>query len=258
MELRGSSALVVGGTSGIGAAVAERLRAEDSEVVVTGRDVARGERVASELGVHFCRADVTDSGEVIAAVDRASDCAPLRVVVHCAGGGTARRTVGRDGRYESAHPLEEFQHVVDTNLVGTFNVVRLAATAMGRTDPDDQGQRGAMVIVSSLAARAGQVGQAAYAASKAGQLGMLLPLARDLAPLGVRVNAVIPGGVDTPIHGTDGASEDLRHKVADAAVFPKRMGEPGEVASMILELLRNDYVNATTVDVAGGTVELPR
>ena len=258
MRLGGGAALVVGGTSGIGAATARRLRTEGCEVVVTGRDVAKGDRVASESGLHFRQADVLDTDAVIAAVEHAAGLAPLRVLVHCAGAGIARRTVGRDGTYHSAHPLGAFQQVVDDNLVGTFNVVRLAATAVGRTDPDEQGQRGAIVIASSLAARCGQVGQAAYAAAKAGQLGMILPLARDLAPLGIRVNAITPGGIDTPIYGDQGAPGELRRKVADAAVFPKRMGLPDEFASLALELLRNDYLNGVAIDLAGGTVQLPR
>ncbi len=258
MRLSGSASLVVGGTSGLGEATAARLRAEGCVVVVTGRDVARGTRVADQLGAHFCQADVLDTDALTGAVELAAGLAPLRALVQCAGGGSARRTIGRDGRYDSAHPLEAFRRVVDENLVGTFNVVRLAATAISRTEPDDQGQRGAIVITSSLAARAGQVGQAAYAAAKAGQLGMLQPMARDLAGVGVRVNAVTPGGMDTAIHGQQGASDELREKVGEAAVFPRRMGRPDEFASLAVELLRNDYLNGVAVDLAAGTTQLPR
>jgi NAD(P)-dependent dehydrogenase (short-subunit alcohol dehydrogenase family) len=258
MEFRGQAALVVGGTSGLGEATARRLRSEGCEVVLTGRDREKGEQVARELGAVFRPVDVQDSGSIESALDHAGRLASLRFVVHCAGMGHAARTIGRDARYASAHSLEDFRHVVDVNLVGTFNVIRLAASAMARTDPDPQGQRGAMVIASSLAARVGQVGQAAYAASKAGQLGMLLPLARDLAPVGVRVNAITPGGVDTPIYGEDGVDDALRRRISEATIFPARMAVPEEFASLALELLRNDYLNAVTVDLAAGTTQLPR
>lgn len=258
MQLEGTSALVVGGTAGLGAAAARRLVTEGCNVVITGRDVEKGRRASVATGAHFQSADVLDSDALIAALEFAASLAPLRVLVHCAGSGSARRTIGRDGTYASAHSLEEFSASVNTNLVGAFNVLRLGATAMSRSQPDETGQRGSIVVVSSLAARAGQVGQAAYAAAKAGQLGMLRPLARDLAGVGIRVNAIAPGGMDTEIFGEDGPSEELRRKVAEAAIYPRRMGTPEEFASLTLELLRNDYLNATTVELAAGTADLPR
>jgi NAD(P)-dependent dehydrogenase (short-subunit alcohol dehydrogenase family) len=258
MDLRGQAALVVGGTSGIGLATARALVSEGCHVVVTGRNSVRGGHAAREIGAVFCRADVLDSDDMVAAVDIAAGLAPLRLLVHTAGIGHAARTVGRDASYVSAHPLEDFRGVIETNLVGTFNVLRLAASSMARTAPDASGQRGAIVLVSSLAATAGQVGQAAYAASKAGQLGMLRPVARDLASFGIRVNAVAPGGIDTPIYGDGGVDADLRARISEAAIFPGRMGAPEEFASLAVELLRNDYVNATCVELAGGTVQLPR
>ncbi|MGX4688086.1 SDR family NAD(P)-dependent oxidoreductase [Streptomyces sp. JNUCC 63] len=258
MDLHEQAALVVGGTSGIGKATARRLLSQGCQVVVTGRDREKGSRAAREIGAVFCRAEVLDTESLLAAIGFAAELAPLRALVHCAGVGHADRTTGRDGSYESAHPLEDFRGVVDTNLVGTFNVVRLAASAMGRTEPDGSGQRGAVVIASSLAATVGQTGQVAYAASKAGQLGMLRPLARDLATFGIRVNAIAPGGIDTPIYGEDGVDDDLRERIADSAIFPKRMGVPDEFASLAVELLRNDYINASCVELAGGTVQLPR
>jgi NAD(P)-dependent dehydrogenase (short-subunit alcohol dehydrogenase family) len=258
VELAHQVALVVGGSSGLGRATAELLRAEDCDVVLVGRDEAKGEEAAEVLGAVFCRADVRDTDALVAALDVAESRGTVRAVVHCAGVGHAARTTGRDDDYDSAHPLEDFRRVVDINLVGTFNVLRLAATAIGRSAPDGNGQRGAIVVASSLAARVGQTGQAAYAASKAGQLGMLQPVARDLSAKGIRVNAICPGGVDTPIYGPDGVSDELRRKIAAAAVFPRRMAYPEEFASLALELLRNDYLNATTVDLAAGTVQLPR
>jgi NAD(P)-dependent dehydrogenase (short-subunit alcohol dehydrogenase family) len=258
MDLRDQAALVVGGTSGMGKATARRLVSEGCHVVVTGRDREKGRRAAHAVGATFCRAELLDSEALMAAIDRAAGLAPLRALVQCAGVGHAARTIGRDGVYGSAHPLDDFRRVVDTNLVGTFNVVRLAASAMVGTDPDESGQRAAILIASSLAATVGQVGQVAYAASKAGQLGMLRPLARDLATFGIRVNAIAPGGIDTPLYGKDGVDDELRQRVAEAAIFPKRMGDPDEFASLAVELLRNDYINGTCVELAAGTVQLPR
>ncbi len=258
MELVHQAALVVGGSSGLGRATAERLRAEDCDVILVGRDVKKGETVAEALGAQFCRADVRDTEALVAALDVAESRGTLRAVVHCAGIGHAARTTGQDDDYDSAHPLEDFRRVVDLNLVGTFNVLRLAATAMGRSEPDGNGQRGAIVVASSLAARVGQTGQAAYAASKAGQLGLLQPVARDLSTKGIRLNAISPGGVDTPIYGPEGVPAKLRDKVAGATVFPHRMAYPEEFATLAIELLRNDYLNAVNVDLAAGTVQLPR
>ncbi|KOS58241.1 3-hydroxy-2-methylbutyryl-CoA dehydrogenase [Rhodococcus rhodochrous KG-21] len=258
MHLQGRSALVVGGTSGVGEATAERLVAEGCTVVITGRDVVKGRAAAQRIGAVFCRADVRDVDAMIAAVDTAADLGAMGVLVHCAGVGHAARTIGRDCAYSSAHSLDDFRETIDINLVGTFNAVRLAASAIARTDPDELGQRGAIVLTSSLAAMVGQTGQAAYAASKAGQLGLLLPLARDLSSKGIRVNAVVPGGMDTAIYGPEGPSEALRRAVSDAAIFPKRMGRPAEFASLVVELLRNDYINASAVELAAGTVQLPR
>lgn len=258
MRLEGTSALVVGGTAGLGAAAARRLVAEGCDVVITGRDVEKGQNASVATGAHFQPADVLHSDELIATLEFTASLAPFRVLVHCAGSGAARRTIGRDSTYASAHSLEEFSDAVNTNLVGAFNVMRLGATAMSRSKPDETGQRGSIVVVSSLAARAGQVGQTAYAAAKAGQLGMLRPMARDLAGVGIRINAVAPGGMETEIYGEDGPSAEFRRKVGEAAIYPRRMGTPEEFASLALELLRNDYLNATTVELAAGTADLPR
>jgi NAD(P)-dependent dehydrogenase (short-subunit alcohol dehydrogenase family) len=200
MDFHESSAIVTGGASGLGEATVRRLAGLGASVVVLDMDDGRGKTVASEVNGLFAHADVTDPGEVVAAVDAATELAPLRWVVNCAGIGSATRTIGRDGQFASAHDLESFRRVITINLIGTFNVLRLAATAMSRNDPNADGERGAIVNVASVAAFDGQIGQAAYSASKGGIVGMMLPIARDLAVTGIRVNTIAPGLIDTPIY----------------------------------------------------------
>lgn len=257
MLLEGTSAVVVGASAGLGYATAAGLANRGVRVVITARDADRGHRAADSIGAVFVQGDVTDSVAIIEALDRASEKAPLRSLIVTAGRGHSQRTIGRDGRYESAHELEPMRELLETNVVGTFNCVRLAATAMSCTDPGEDGQRGAIVLTSSAAAKAAQVGQVAYATSKAAVLGMVLPLARDLAPVGVRVNAIVPGGFDTDIFGPSGPSEELRELVSGATVFPRRMGDPAEFASVAIELLTNEYLNATSIDLDAGTRVLP-
>lgn len=258
MNLQGTSAVVVGGSSGLGFATAKMLSDRGVEVVVVARDRDRGARAADSIGGTFVSGDVTDSDAIIRAIDRASSLADLRSLVVSAGRGLAKRTIGRDGQYESAHDLESFRELMEVNVLGTFNCVRLAATAMSRSGPDVNGQRGAIVLTSSAAAKAAQVGQVAYATSKAAVLGMILPIARDLAPVGVRINAIVPGGFDTEIFGPSGPPDALRSLVSESTIFPKRMGVAHEFASLALELLTNDYLNATSVDLDAGTRVLPK
>ncbi len=196
--------------------------------------------------------------KVSGAVVAAAALAPLRSLVVCAGYGDHQRTIGRDGRYESAYDLDRFRAVVETNLVGAFNCVRLAATVMSRNLADADGQRGAIVLTSSVSAYDGQIGQAAYAASKAALHGLVLPVARDLAPAGIRVNVLVPGAFDTPIYGPDGVGEALRKRLNEAIVFPKRMGHAEEFAAAALMLLTNDYVNASILRIDAGLRTLPR
>lgn len=258
MQLEGTSAVVVGASAGLGYATAASLSKRGASVVIIARNEEPGRQAAASIGAVFVKGDVTDSVAIIEALDRASEMAPLRSLVVTAGRGHAQRTIGRDGQYDSAHGLEPLREVLEINVVGTFNCVRLAATAMSRTEPDEHGQRGSIVLTSSAAAKAAQVGQVAYAASKAAVLGMVLPIARDLAPVGVRVNAIVPGGFDTDIFGPSGPPEALRELVSGATVFPKRMGEPDEFASVAIELLTNDYLNATSIDLDAGTRVLPK
>ncbi len=259
LELRDAAAVVTGGASGLGAATARALAAAGSLVVVADRDEAGGSAVADEIGGRFSLTDVTDPEEVIRAVDAASELGPLRVLVNCAGIGYAARTVGKDGGYESAHDLSVFSTVVSINLIGSFNCIRLAATAMSRTDPvGPDGERGAIVNTASLAAFDGQIGQAAYSASKGGIVGMTLPVARDLAAIGVRVNTIAPGLIDTPIYGSGEAAEEFKERLRRDVLFPDRLGFPEEFASLALELIRNSYMNAETVRIDAGARLRPK
>lgn len=252
MELTGSTALVTGAASGIGAAVARRLASRGATVLVADLQIEKGEALAGEIAGQFALVDVTKTDQITAAVEAAAAIGPLRAVVNSAGVGGAQRTVGRDGTLESAHSLEAFARVVAINLIGTFDVVRQAATVMSHNDPDDDGCRGAIVNLASVAAFDGQIGQASYAASKGGVVGMTLPVARDLAAVGIRLSAVAPGLVDTPIYGEGEEAEAFKARLGEAVLFPKRLGTPDEVASMVLECLTNPYLNGEVVRVDGG------
>lgn len=254
MELNGASAIVTGGASGIGAAVAKRLSALGARCVVVDLDEGKGKELASAIGGEFAKADVANAEEVQAAVDAAMALGPLRVLVNSAGVGSIGRTVDREGK---PFDLDAFERVLRINLTGSFNCLRLAAAAMAKTDPvDAEGQRGAIVNMASAAAFDGQTGQAAYSASKGGVVGMTLPIARDLRAIGVRVNTIAPGLIDTPIYGEGEGSEKFKANLAQNVLFPKRLGYADEIASMVVELVTNDYVNAEVVRVDGG-IRLP-
>jgi NAD(P)-dependent dehydrogenase (short-subunit alcohol dehydrogenase family) len=246
MKLSGSVALVTGGASGLGAATARRLTAGGAKVVVVDRDEARGQALAGELGATFAKADVTDAGQVEAAVATAAGLGPLRVAVSCAGVGWAARTLDKTGK---PHDLELFRTVIGVNLIGTFNVLRLAAAAIARTEALDNGERGVIVNTASVAAFDGQIGQIAYAASKAGVAGMTLPAARDLAPAGIRVVTIAPGIFDTPMLG--GLSEDRRAALAADVVFPKRLGDPAEYGGLVAAIIETGYLNGETIRLDG-------
>ena len=250
---------MTGGASGLGAATARALAEAGALVVVADLDEERGSAVAGEIGGRFSRTDVTEPDDVVRAVDAAAALGPLRALVNCAGVGIAVRTVGRDGAYDSAHPLDVFARVVTINLIGSFNCIRLAATAMSRNDPvGPDGERGAIVNTASVAAFDGQIGQAAYSASKGGIVGMTLPIARDLAPVGVRVNTIAPGLIDTPIYGSGEGSDAFKERLKQDVLFPDRFGFPAEFASLALELLRNGYMNAETVRIDAGARLRPK
>ncbi len=259
MDLNGISAIVTGGASGLGEATTRLLAARGARVVILDMNPEKGEAVAKDVDGVFAQADVANPEQVIAAVEAAKELGPLRALVTAAGIGWPARTIGKDGQYESAHDLDIYRKVLEVNLVGTFNCIRLAATAMSQTEAlNDDGERGAIVTVASVAAFDGQIGQASYSASKGGVVGMTLPIARDLSAAGIRVNCIAPGLIDTPIYGQGEASEAFKEKLKRDVLFPDRLGHAGEFASMAAELLSNSYMNAETIRVDGGVRMQPK
>jgi len=252
MDITGASAIVTGGASGIGAASARLLAQRGAKVVVADLQEDRGEELATEIGGAFAKVDVTNTDDIIGAVEMAKSMGPLRVLVNSAGIGWAQRTVGKDGSYESAANLDAFKKVIAINLVGSFDCIRIACTAMSTTEPLENGERGAVVNIASVAAFDGQIGQASYSASKGGIVGMTLPVARDLAAVGIRVNTVAPGLIDTPIYGQGEASEQFKENLQKGVLFPQRLGQPEELASVVIECVTNSYLNAETIRVDGG------
>ena len=252
MDLNGVSAIVTGGASGIGAATARLLASKGAKVVVADLQEDRGRALATEIGGAFCHVDVTKTDDIVNAVEMAKSMGPLRVLVNSAGIGWAQRTIGRDGSYDSAANLDAFKKVIAINLIGTFDCIRLAATAMSQTEPLEYGERGAIVNIASVAAFDGQIGQASYSASKGGVVGMTLPIARDLSASGIRVNTVAPGLIDTPIYGQGEGSEAFKANLEKGVLFPHRLGEGTELASMVVECITNSYMNAETIRVDGG------
>ena len=258
MDITGASAIVTGGASGIGAASARALAAKGAKVVIADLNEEKGQALAQELGGAFVKVDVTNTDDIVAAVNKAEELGPVRVLVNSAGIGWAQRTIGKDGTFDSAANLDAFKKVVEINLIGTFDCIRLAATAMSRTEPLESGERGAIVNLASVAAFDGQIGQASYSASKGGVVGMTLPIARDLSAVGIRVNTVAPGLIDTPIYGEGEASEQFKANLEKGVLFPKRLGAPEELASMVVEAATNSYLNGETIRVDGGIRMQPK
>jgi NAD(P)-dependent dehydrogenase (short-subunit alcohol dehydrogenase family) len=257
MELNAVGAIVSGGASGLGEATARELAAAGATVVVADLNDAQGKAVADAIGGVFVRTDVADEQSVQAAVDAAASAGPpLRVVVSCAGIGWAARTVGRDG---TPHDLAAYRKVIDINLIGTFNLMRIGAAAVAKTEPADaDGQRGVVINTASVAGLEGQTGQVAYSASKGGIIGMTVPAARDLAAIGVRVNTICPGIIDTPIYGTGPGADEFKAKLSAPIVFPKRMGTAAEFAHLVRALIENDYMNADVIRFDGGVRFQPK
>lgn len=254
MDIQGQSAIVTGGGSGLGEAVARALARQGARVAVLDVNAEGAQRVAAEIGGIACRCDITRSDDVTAALDAAEAAHGVpRVVMNIAGIGTARRVIGKDG---SPAPLEDFERVVRINLIGTYNVIRLAAARIARLEPLDDGERGVMLCTASVAAFDGQVGQEAYSASKGGIVGMTLPLARDLAQWGVRVVTVAPGLFLTPLMRE--LPEAVQQSLAASIPFPKRLGKPEEFASIALEIVRNTHLNGEVIRLDGALRMAPR
>jgi NAD(P)-dependent dehydrogenase (short-subunit alcohol dehydrogenase family) len=248
MQVKGAGALVAGGASGLGAATARVLAAAGASVAIVDLNAEKGEALAGELGpeASFVEADVTDEAAVSAAVERAAAVeGGLRVSVCCAGIGWAERVAHKGG----PHNLEFFSNVVKVNLIGSFNVLRLAAAAMSENEPDTEGERGVCVNTASIAAYDGQIGQAAYAASKGGIVGLTLPAARDMASRGVRVVTIAPGLFDTPLLAA--LPEDAREALGAGIPFPSRLGRPEEYAELVGQIVANSMLNGETIRLDG-------
>lgn len=246
-------ALVSGGASGLGRAVVEAVTAAGARAVILDLPSSPGQAAADEIGPNavFHGGDVTDEESVRAAVATATGLGDLRVVVACAGTPTLGRTVGRDGPF----PLAEYQRVIDVNLVGTFNVVRLGAEAISHTEPRD-GERGVVVMTASVAAFDGQIGQVAYSASKGGVVGMTLPIARDLSKLLIRVMTVAPGTFDTPMMAL--LPEEARQSLGAQVPHPSRLGRPAEYADLVMSIVANPMLNGETIRLDGAIRMAPK
>jgi 3-hydroxyacyl-CoA dehydrogenase/3-hydroxy-2-methylbutyryl-CoA dehydrogenase len=255
MNLSESVAIITGGASGLGRAVAERLVASGGRVALLDLPTSKGADVAQQLGKHtvFVPANVTSGDEVTAAMQAAVDqLGAVNVLVNCAGIGTAMKTVGKQGPAK----LDEFTRVIQVNLIGSFNCIRLAAVHMAKNAPNAEGERGVVVNTASVAAFDGQIGQAAYSASKGGIVGMTLPVARDLAELGIRVVTIAPGIFDTPLLAT--LPEPVRMSLGKQIPFPSRLGRPPEFAALALHIIENAMLNGETIRLDGAIRMQPR
>jgi NAD(P)-dependent dehydrogenase (short-subunit alcohol dehydrogenase family) len=251
MKIKGSVALVTGGASGLGEATARKLAEGGGRVAILDRPQSDGERVAREIGGLFCAADVTSGDEVEKAVAQTVEkLGGLNIVVNCAGVGTAARTISKQGPM----PLELFRKTIEINLIGTFNVIRLAAARISEGQPNEEGERGVIINTASAAAFEGQIGQAAYSASKGGVVGMTLPIARDLASLGIRCMTIAPGTFDTPMLAL--LPEEARAALAKDIPFPRRLGRPAEFAALACHIVENPMLNGETIRI-DGAIRMP-
>jgi NAD(P)-dependent dehydrogenase (short-subunit alcohol dehydrogenase family) len=247
MELNGSSAIVTGGASGLGAATVRALAAKGVRVTAFDRNGEGAKAVAEEVGANYVAGDVTDPDDCQKAVDQAAEGGKLRIAVNCAGTGWVGRVINRDG---SPHELGVFEFIQKLNVVGTFNVMTKAASAIAKTEPNEDGERGVIVNTASVAAFDGQIGQLAYSASKGAVVGMTLPAARDLAVVGIRVLAIAPGLFDTPLLAL--LPDEQRNALGESVLFPKRLGNPVEYGKLVVSIAENPYLNGEVIRLDGG------
>ena len=255
MEINGCSALITGGASGLGEATARRLAADGATVTVFDRNEERAKQVVAEIGgsANLIGGDVTDPDDCQRAVDQAAGAGPLRIAVNCAGSGWVGRVINRDG---SPHDLDPFRFIQNLNVIGTFNVMTKAASAMAKLDPGADDERGVIVNTASVAAFDGQIGQLAYSASKGAIVGMTLPAARDLAQYGIRVVTIAPGLFDTPLLGA--LPEEARRQLGAGIPYPQRLGRPDEYAQLACQIVENLMLNGETIRLDGGLRMPPR
>lgn len=254
MKPEGSTFVVTGGGSGLGAATARALAESGAKVVLADVNQEAGDETAKSIGdeARFVKTDVTSESDVRAAVEAAGELGALRGLVNCAGIGTPGRVLGRDG----AHPLEQFTKVVEINMIGTFNAIRLAAEAMAATEPTESGERGVIVNTASVAAFEGQIGQAAYSASKGGIVGMTLPIARELARSGIRVVTIAPGLFETPLLA--GLPQEAQDSLGRQVPFPSRLGQPPEYAALVRHIVENEMLNGEVIRLDGAIRMAPK
>lgn len=255
MQLQGSTALVTGGASGLGEAVVRRFAAHGANVVILDRNEERGAAVAQELGAQatFVKADVASESDIKQAVNTTREkYGSIQIAVNCAGVGWAMRTLSKEG----PHSLDLFETVIKINLIGTFNVIRLAAAAMQQNTPNEAGERGVIINTASVAAFDGQIGQAAYSASKGGIVGMTLPIARDLSRDGIRVVTIAPGLFDTPLLAA--LPEPARISLGQQVPFPARLGRPEEYGHLAQFIVENEYINGETIRLDGSIRMSPK
>lgn len=252
MQIKDSVFIITGGASGLGAATARMIVDGGGKVVLADVQVEAGEKLAAELGGKFIKCDVTSEADGLAVVAAATGMGTLRGLVNCAGVAPAVKTVGKEG----PHPLEVFQRVISINLVGTFNMSRLAADAMTKTDATDQGERGIIINTASVAAYDGQIGQAAYGSSKAGVVGLTLPMARDLSRSGIRVMTIAPGIFETPM--LLGFPQEVQDALGKMVPFPPRLGKPAEYAHLAKAIIENVMLNGETIRLDGAIRMQPK
>ena len=252
MNIEGHVFIVTGGASGLGAGTVRMLTEHGATVVIADVKVELGEQIAKELGQQFVRCDVSSEEDGKAVVAAATASGKLMGLINCAGIAPAIKTVGRDG----AHPLAPFTKTIMVNLVGSFNMIRLAAEAMAKNDPESTGERGVLINTASVAAYDGQIGQAAYAASKGGLVGMTLPIARDLARSGIRCVTIAPGIFRTPM--MDSMPQDVQDALAASIPFPSRLGTPADYAKLVHQIVTNEMINGETIRLDGAIRMAPK